>query len=54
MQPQPAVENLLTKVRFQRLFLNRSLIRGHRKLDGQQAFQKITKRHFFKDNQVSF
>ena len=29
-------------------------IRGHRKLDGQQASPKITKRHFFQDNQVSF
>ena len=28
--------------------------RGHRKLDGQQASPKITKRHFFQDNQVSF
>ena len=31
-----------------------SLRCGHRKLDGQQASQKITKRHFFQDNQVSF
>ena len=30
------------------------LIRGHRKLDGQTGFPKITKRHFFQDNQVSF
>ena len=28
--------------------------RGHRKLDGQQASPKITKHHFFQDNQVSF
>ena len=27
---------------------------GHRKLDGQQASPKITKHHFFQDNQVSF
>ena len=31
-----------------------TVFRGHRKLDGQQASQKITKRHFFQDNQVSF
>ena len=30
------------------------LVRGHRKLDGQTGFPKITKNHFFKDNQVSF
>ena len=27
---------------------------GHRKLDGHKASQKITKRHFFQDSQVSF